>query len=383
MTSLSDVDLLRRLVTFDSSSYNTNLPVVDFIEGYLDRPGVRFRRHPSEDGTKANLIVALGPEPDGTRSGLVLSGHMDVVPAKETNWDTDPFALTEREGKLYGRGACDMKGFLALSMNVAAGLDPEDLERPLVLIFTYDEEIGTLGAKHLADSWSKPEHLPRSAIIGEPTSLRVIRAHKGIFELRIRLRGESAHSGYPHLGASAIEPAARVVLALAELRQSWESETPSNCHLFPEVPFVPLNVGVITGGVAANVIPDLCEMEVSARPLPGSDTRPLIDRIRQVVRQAARDTPFTIETICESPPLLLAADADIHRALCDLVGQIEEHTVSYATDAGWLQQLGMECAVFGPGDIATAHKPNEFVPLSDLVRAREVVERAVGAFCFG
>jgi acetylornithine deacetylase len=306
---------------------------------------------------------------------------MDVVPAKESGWETDPFVLTEREEKLYGRGACDMKGFLALSLNVAARLDPEDLERPLVLIFTYDEEVGTLGAKHLADGWDNPGVLPRSAIVGEPTCLHVVRAHKGIFELRIRLGGMSAHSGYPHLGASAIEPAARVVLALSELRQSWQSETPSNAELFPEVPFVPLNVGVITGGVAANVIPDHCEMEVTARPLPGMEVRRLVEGIQQAVRRAARDAPFTIETICESPPLLLAADAEIHRALCDLVGQSEEHAVSYATDAGWLQQLGMDCAVFGPGDIATAHKPNEFVSVSDLVRAREVLERVVGRFC--
>lgn len=219
---LSDAELLRRLVGYDSTSRNSNLPIADFIADYLDRPGVRIARNLSPDGDKANLVIRLGPaDADPTRRGLVLSGHMDVVPADEDGWESEPFTLTAREDRYVGRGACDMKGFLALAMNRTRALDPARLARPLALVFTYDEELGTLGARHFVETWDA-QTLPRDAVIGEPTSLAVVRMHKGYLKLRVAFTGRAAHSGYPHLGQNAIEPAGRAIVALASLRRERE-----------------------------------------------------------------------------------------------------------------------------------------------------------------
>ncbi|HEX3529206.1 MAG TPA: acetylornithine deacetylase [Thermoanaerobaculia bacterium] len=388
MAVLSDPDLLARLVAFDTTSRNSNLPLADFLCDYLDRPGVRIARQPSPDGTKANLIAWLGPEPEpvsagnaADRPGLVLSGHMDVVPAEEADWRSDPFTLTDGGDRWLARGACDMKGFLAVAANAMTALTSTPLRAPLALVFTYDEEVGTLGARHLLESYPEGRLLPRSAIIGEPTSLRVVRAHKGHLKLRVTLSGRSAHSGYPHLGLNAIEPAGRVIGALAALRRTLESEHALHAELFPEVPFVPLNVARVQGGAAINVVPDRCTVELGVRALPGVDSRQLAGRIEQVARAAAAPFVPDFEVLADSPPLLVAEDAPVLRRLCSLVGQRDTATVSFATDAGWLQRLGMDCVLFGPGSIDAAHRPNEFVPKADLATARDVLERAIAACC--
>ena len=396
MAVLSDTDLLARLVAFDTTSRNSNLPLADFLCGYLDRPGVRLIRQPSPDGTKANLIAWLGPEPVshgeiggiGDRPGLVLSGHMDVVPAEEADWRSDPFTLTDGGDRWVARGACDMKGFLAVAANAMAALTSSGatpLRAPLALVFTYDEEVGTLGARHLLESYPEGRLLPRSAIIGEPTSLRVARAHKGHLKLRITLHGRSAHSGYPHLGLNAIEPAGRVIGALAALRRTFEGEHEPHAELFPEVPFVPLNVGTVHGGSAINVVPDRCIVEVGVRPLPGMDSAMLAERVRQAVLAELSGTSFEappeIEILSDSPPMLLDEQSPIHRHLSALVGQPAGATVSFATDAGWLQRLGLDCAIFGPGTIEVAHKPNEHVPKAELARAQDLIAVTVRRFC--
>jgi acetylornithine deacetylase len=378
---LSDAALLARLVAFDTTSRNSNLPLVDFLCETLDRPGVRIVRQPSPDGAKANLIAWLGPEPgDPDRPGLVLSGHMDVVPAEEEGWRSDPFTLTDFGDRWVARGACDMKGFLAVAVNSA--LAASGLCAPLALVFTYDEEVGTLGARHLLEGYADGRLLPRSAVIGEPTSLRVVRAHKGHLKMRITLHGKSAHSGYPHLGVNAIEPAARVIEALAALRRTLEREHPPHRELFPEVPYVPLNVGTVHGGAAINVIPDRCAVEVGIRPLPGMDSAALAERVRQAAL-AAVDPGLApaFELLSDSPPMVLDENTPIHRHLSALVGQQGGATVSFATDAGWLQRLGLDCAIFGPGTIEVAHQPNEHVPKGELARARELIDRTVARFC--
>ena len=239
---LSDEALLESLVAFDTTSRLSNLPLADFVADYLDRPGIRVERMWSDDRTKANLIVRSGPEREAG-DGLTLSGHMDVVPAEEPEWRSDPFALTRSGDTYVGRGTADMKGFLALAINRMAAVDPAALRHPLALLLTYDEEIGTLGARRFASAGSETHQLPADVIIGEPTSLRVVRLHKGMLRIRLDFRGQAAHSGYPHLGRNAIEPAARAIVALADLRQTMEAERPPNGEHFPEVPFAALNVG--------------------------------------------------------------------------------------------------------------------------------------------
>jgi acetylornithine deacetylase len=403
--AVSDADLLARLVAFDSTSRNSNLPIADFLCDYLDRPGVRVLRNPSPGGDKVNLIFvvepvepaarpqAAGPAGDGgaggegggaagaRRPGLVLCGHMDVVPAEEKEWESDPFTLTDRGDRYVGRGACDMKGFLALAANLAREAGGRPLAHPLALVFTYDEEVGTLGARRLVDSCPAARALPSSVVIGEPTGLRVVRAHKGHMTMRITLRGRSAHSGYPHLGSNAIEPAGEVIAALSRLRRELAAEVAPHAELFPEVPFVPLNVATVRGGAAVNVVPDRCAVELGVRALPGVDSRRLAERVEQAARAAAAPFVPDVEVLADSPPLLVAEDAPLLRRLCSLVGQRETATVSFATDAGWLQGLGMDCVLYGPGSIDVAHRPNEFVPKADLAAARDVLERSIAACC--
>jgi acetylornithine deacetylase len=378
--TLTDHELLARLVAFDSTSSNSNLPIADFLSDYLDRPGVRLERNFSPGGDKANLVVRVGPGPEAGRRGLVLSGHMDVVPAGEQGWRSDPFALADEGDYWVARGACDMKGFLALAANFAAEAAPARLRAPLVLVFTYDEEVGTLGARRLVESFAGAEALPRSAIIGEPTSLRVVRAHKGHLKLRITLRGRGAHSGYPHLGTNAIEPAGEVIRALARLRHELKNEEVPYRELFPEVPYVPLNIATVHGGSAINVVPDRCAVELGLRPLPGGSSPELIERVSRAARAASTTVP-EIEVISDSPPLLADAAAPIHRQLCALAGQDAGAAVSFATDAGWLQRLGLDCAICGPGSIEVAHRPNECLAKSELAAARRLFARAIERFC--
>ena len=376
---LDDRELLARLVAFETTSSASNLPLADFLGDYLDRPGIRIIRNPSEDGRKANLVVSLGPEAED-RGGLVLSGHMDVVPAQEPDWGSDPFTMADSGDRYVGRGTADMKGFLALAANRLAATDARALRRPLCLLFTYDEEVGTLGARRFTESFAGAERLPRAVVIGEPTGLRVVRAHKGMLRLRLGFRGQAAHSGYPHLGRSAIEPAARAIVALAALRREMEAERPPHAEEFPDVPFAALNVGTVTGGSAVNVIPDGCELQLGIRLLPGMSAPAMADRVAETVR-AAVDEPFTLEQISESPAMIAGVDAPIHRALCETVGQHGSHSVMFATDAGWLQRAGFDCVLFGPGSIEVAHRANEFLPVAEFRRAGEVLDGLIDRRC--
>ncbi len=379
---LSDQELLRRLVAFDSTSCNSNLPIADFLADYLERPGIRLERNPSPDGDKTNLVAVAGPEVGAGREGLTLSGHLDVVPAEEPEWRSDPFELQITDERLIGRGACDMKGFVALAANrLAQAAGRGRLRRPLTLVLTYDEEVGTLGARHFVRTWPQERPLPRRTIVGEPTSLEAVRMHKGFSELAIEVRGESAHSGYPHLGRSAIEPAARAILALADLRRALEGEPCPHAEHFPEVPYVALNVGVVRGGVAVNVVPDRCEIRLSFRVLPGMDSGPIAERVRQAAAEALAGEDFSCREAHASPPVLLAEDHDLYQGLCALFGQERTVSASYATDAGWLQHGGYDCLLWGPGTIEVAHRPNEFMPRDEYRRGGELLARVVDRFC--
>jgi len=359
-------------------SRNSNLPIADFIAETLDRPGVRIRRQQSPDATKTNLVIEAGPpvDPD-TRDGLVLCGHMDVVPAEEPEWRSDPFTLVEREGRFVGRGSADMKGFLALAMARFAGTDPARLRAPLVLLYTYDEELGCIGAHHFSEHWPHPESLPRNVVIGEPTSLRAVRTHKGHLKLRLSVLGTTAHSGYPHLGHNAIEPVARAVCALSALRDTLALERVPSSASFPDVPFVALNIGLINGGVAVNVVPDRCDVEIGLRVLPGMDARLLVDRVRDAVGPALGGERWDLETTGDSPPFLLDPDRPVYRNVTSLLDQRETVSVAFATDAGWLQTAGFDCVICGPGDIAVAHKPNESLSIEEFHAADRFLETLV------
>lgn len=385
MTALfTDAEMLAKLVSFDSTSRNSNLPIADFICSYLYSSDYEIVRNPNEDNTKVNLVIYLRGNHSSTtddRAGLILSGHLDVVPADEPDWQTDPFTLTESDGAYIGRGSCDMKGFVALAINTAKRATQWSLTKPLVLILTYDEELGTLGAQHFTKTWHHPYALPRSAIIGEPTSLRVVRMHKGHLKMRITLKGKSAHSGYPHLGENAIEPAGRVIAALTEIRQQLLHVRTETSEYFPETPYVVLNIAQIRGGSAINIIPDHCEIDMGIRLLPGMDSAEIIEQIRSVVSDLGDSSCISVDVIDESLPLLSSESSAIHQTLCDMVSQTKSYGVSYASDAGPFQQMDMDCVLFGPGTIEVAHKPNESLPKNEFQQAGEYLEKIVRKMC--
>ena len=382
MSTLSNRELLERLVAFDSVSRNSNRPIADFVCEYLDHPDVDIHCLESDDGDKVNVVVGTKgrTEVDGKKEGdvpgLVLSGHLDVVPADEPEWESDPFEVTERDGMLFGRGTADMKGFVALAINAFRKVVERRPDAPLMLLLTRDEEIGTIGAQHWAETWTGAR-LPTEVLVGEPTRLQVVTMHKGFVQLEITFRGISAHSGYPHLGRSAIEPAGVAVRALTELRKALDAERPAYSEHFPEVPFAALNIGTIKGGSATNVVPDHCSITVGIRLLPTMTGSVMTDRVRAALETALPDTPFTIEVVSDSPPMWLDGDTPLCAQLLRALQQDQLATVSYATDAGWFQTVGHRCVIFGPGSIEVAHKPNEFLPIDEFERARDILDTII------
>lgn len=377
MNLVRTIEIFSSLVAFDTTSEKSNRPLADYVCDLLDANADEIRLIESENGAKTNVLIRFGPA-TADRQGLVLSGHMDCVPALEKGWESDPFVLTDREDRWVGRGASDMKGFLALVVSATERIETKQLHHPLYLLFTYDEEVGTLGAKRFVEIFGTEAMLPRSVIIGEPTSLRVARMHKGHLKLRLTTRGRSAHSGYPHLGANAIEPMGEVISRMARLRRELDSERPQHHEHFGAVPFAALNVGTIRGGSAVNIIPDRCEAELGIRLLPGMSTAEMVER----VRSAAGDE-VELEIISDSPPMLLDTDKAIYRLLAGMVQQNGTATVSFATDAGWLQSLDLDCAIFGPGSIEVAHRPNEFMPKDEFIRAAAIIDDVIARMCGG
>jgi acetylornithine deacetylase len=369
--TLPDLELFRRLVAIDSTSAISNLPIANALADYVDGKAVAIELVRSDEEEKANLLIRFGPEGEG---GLILSGHMDAVPAKETTWESDPFTLTEREDRYVGRGAADMKGFLAAATNAA--IAAESLRKPLYLLFTYDEEVGTLGARQFAKAWDRARPLPRHCIIGEPTSFRPVRTHKGHLKLRITVTGKSAHSGYPHLGDNAIEKALPVVEGLSQLRAELEAERSEHSALYPDAPYVPLNIATIRGGTAVNIVPDRCEIEVGIRLLPGMTTEAIVNRIEAIL-----DGKPALHVISDSPPMLLDKSSEIYQAVLPHAVTGRPESVSFASDAGWLQSLGIECLLFGPGAIEVAHRANEFSPKDEFHRAGGILSELIARFC--
>ncbi|MHC4127788.1 MAG: acetylornithine deacetylase [Planctomycetota bacterium] len=383
---LTDEELLGRLVAFDSSSAKSNLPIADFACAYLERPGVAVSRHASPDGAKANVVAVAGParadeSGGGGGGGLVLCGHLDVVPAEEPGWRSDPFRLTEVDGTWVGRGACDMKGSIALAMSILAAVDVGRLVRPLALLLTYDEELGSLGAQHFAGTWPRDRALPPSVLVGEPTALRAVRMHKGHLTLRVTVQGKAAHTGSPHLGANAIEAAARVVQALSRLGDILRQKRCDSSPYFAAVPYPVLSISRINGGTAINVIPDRCVVDLGIRLLPGMNTPDAVEQVRDIVAKSEPHGNATVDVINNSPPLLTDENSRLHAALCDQLGQRQSCGVSFASDGGPLAERGFECVLFGPGSIDVAHRPNEFVPIDEFRRARSILEHLVERFC--
>ncbi len=381
---MSVVRDLERLVSFPTIS---NRPV-DALSGFLaerfERLGFRIERFDDpEQAGKHNLVCTAGPE-DG--DGLVLSGHMDVVPTEGQPWTSDPFAVTERDGALYGRGTADMKGFFACTLAALERLDLERLTAPLVMVWTYDEEVGCLGSGKLVRALEGTgRRLPSQALIGEPTDFRMLRAHPGHVAMRIDVRGAAAHSSRPDLGINAIEAAAEVVREVRRIAVELQSEPASGSLL--ERPWVAVNVATITGGTAVNIVPDRCSVQVGYRQLPGMVDEAVFERITDAVTSLGPDRlrGARVHTHIErvTPAMLTPDGRPLQALLQPHASHPECGAATFATDGGNLAKLGMECLVFGPGRIEVAHQADEHVPIEHLHRAVDVIADVVAKRCLG
>lgn len=352
-------------------------PIVDLLAEELDAAGLRVD---VRDGNRpgARSIIAEAGDPTGADgAGLTLNGHVDVVPPGR-GWATDPWVPTVREDRLHGRGTCDMLGFVAVAVGVAADHVRDGRREPLAVVLTPDEERGSLGAEALAAGWPADRMLPRCCVVGEPTSLGVVRMHAGHAKLAIELRGRAAHSGTPHLGRSVMPVLSAVLAGLEAHRRDLESERPDIGSYFPAVPHPTLNVGRIDAGGAINVVAPRARIELGVRPLPGDDGGERLDRLEDIVRAAAEavdpQIALEFERLGDNPPLLTEARAPSVRRLVAATGTDGERGVSFASDGGHLSRgLGLEPVLCGPGDMSVAHRPDEFVPLAELAAARSLL----------
>lgn len=370
-------ELLARLVAFDTTSHKTNIPLIRFVEDYLAGHGVESVRVPTADGEKSSLFATIGPS---DTAGVALSGHTDVVPVDGQIWDTDPFSLTERDGRLYGRGSCDMKGYLACALAMVPQLKARRLKVPFHIAFSYDEEVGCTGVRPMIGEFGKSLPVPRMVFVGEPTTMTVVDAHKGPVRWRVELTGRAAHSSMPHLGVNAIAYAGRMIAELARMEE--ELRAGARDERF-EPPWTTLQVTRIEGGTASNIVPAPCWFGWEIRGLPGFDPMTLDARLRRFAEEKClpemrrvapeadieitignRVSAFSADTRSEIVPLSL-----------QLAGQNETFAVSYCTEAGLFQEGGAPAVVVGPGDIAQAHTPNEFIEIADLEKCLVFLER--------
>jgi acetylornithine deacetylase len=371
---------LAELVRIDSRSSISNVEVIKHVLPRIEAAGLCARMFPYTDerGVKKFNLVAVHPATlaDGDRVELALVGHTDTVPF-DPAW-TEALALTERDGKLYGRGACDTKGFIAAALTAVEEADVRHLARPFALVLTADEEVGCLGAKRLAEA--KPYRV-RHAVVGEPTSLRPMRAGKGYCLAEVIVRGREGHSAYPHLGASAITRAARLVTRVEAVAE----ELKRDAHKAFDPPHTTVNVGLIAGGTAKNIIAGECRFTLEWRPVPGQRPEHVAELIRREIDALrAEDESFDCDLFVTrlDDGMETAADAPLVVALEEATGKAAG-TVAFGTEAPQLAELGADAVVFGPGDIRVAHRTGEFVPAAELREAVTILRRTIERFCAG
>src|SRR5690606_27652809 len=382
MTSRQEelVTLLRELVAIDTTSARSNVPLLEHITPRLEKAGFSLERQTYVDAvsgeTKVNLLATKGGTA-GEPPALALVGHTDCVPF-DPQW-TEALALTERDGKLYGRGSCDTKGFIACALTAALNAPEDAVKKGLMVLLTADEETGCVGAKKLVEA-----RLGRAkrAIVGEPTSLQPIRGHKGYCLAEVEVLGKEGHSAYPDTGASAIFRAGRFLhrleqLALTKLREDTDPAF--------SPPYTTVNVGVIQGGKAKNVLPGSCRFSIEWRPIPGQDPEKVEGMIRGIVAALQEEEPayeVTLGFVREDLGVSVSPDAEILSFLSEQSGKPVD-TVAFGTELPYLTALGAEAAVMGPGDIKVAHQTGEYVPLDQQVRCEEVLKAANQRFCAG
>ncbi|WP_028605714.1 acetylornithine deacetylase [Ottowia thiooxydans] len=364
------IDILSRLIAFPTISRNTNLPLIYWLQERLSDKGIESWLSFDDTKTKANLFATIGPE---TKGGLLISGHTDVVPVDGQIWASDPFQASIRDGKLYGRGSCDMKGFIAATMFCVENLDIKALKKPIHLAFTYDEEVGCKGVRTLLTAMKERDLTPAMCVVGEPTSMRIVQSHKGSRNYRCCVKGKAAHASMANEGVNAIHYAASVISKIEELADTLQTQK------FPETgydtPYDMLQTSLIEGGMARNIVPSQCNFTFGYRYLPQSDPDKIFSQIEDFgtnsvlprMRAKSQDTDLQFEKLSDNPALHAQSNSEFAALLSHRRGAqgIGPH-VGFMTEGGIYQQAGITTVICGPGSIEQAHKPDEFLELSQM-----------------
>ena len=381
MMELDCAEILRYLVGFPTVSRDGNLPLIDWMRNYLSDLRIESHLVRNAEGTKSNLFATLGPQVAG---GLVLSGHTDVVPVDDQTWSSDPFELTARGSRLHGRGACDMKGFIAAVLARAPVWRRAQLRKPVHLMFSYDEEVGCLGVSSLIRAARATLVEPAAVIVGEPTGMRPATRHKGLSMLRTKVTGVEAHSSLTHRGESAVMLAAELIAHLGEISRNLASSAPADGAGF-EPPYTTLSINRITGGTANNILAGMCEFIWDIRTLPGESSAAILRQLasyaeRRLAELSNQGKACAIQTamLADVPPLRAEKDGSAARLVRAVAAHGERDiTVPFGTEGGYFQQTGWSTVVCGPGSIAQAHRPDEFIERSQLAECESFLDRLI------
>lgn len=377
-TTLNSKEMLAKLVSFDTTSVKSNLALIHWVQGYLEEYGVKSHLVYDETKNKANLHAIVGP---AEKAGIVLSGHTDVVPVEGQAWDSDPFELREQNDLLYARGTCDMKGFIAVALSKLPEMVKKPLNSPIHFALSYDEELGCLGAHSLADHIAQASVKPKLCVVGEPTLMKTITGHKGICDLECTVHGKESHSSLAPYSVNAVEYAAELIAHTKSIARRIQNEGPFNRQFDP--PFTTVHVGVIKGGTALNIVPNHCEFAIEVRNIPEVNSEDILEEIRQFafrhleprMKEIDPKTGFDFKYTAGVHSFDIANDNPMVDFVLSLSGANATEKVSFATEAGIFHNKGIPTVVCGPGSIAQAHKPNEFIAREQLVKCENFMDR--------
>lgn len=377
----ASLDVLTRLIAFDTTSRNSNLALIEWVEAYLSARGVASKRVLNADGAKANLYAVVGPNVEG---GVVLSGHTDVVPVDGQPWTSDPWMLTERGGKLYGRGSADMKSFVALALAHVDAALTAPIKRPLILAFSYDEEIGCLGAPSMIGEIARELPKPAAVIVGEPTSMKVVSAHKGVRSFFVELIGREAHSSLPEQGVSAVMEALKLMSLIVEM--GGEARTSADAGSLFSPPGPTMTIGKVEGGTASNILARRCEFVWDLRSPDPEQADAIEARFREAaakletdMQARAPEAAVRITRRSQTPGLTIDSGSAAESLARALTGDNETRAISYAAEAGLFQRAGIPTVLCGPGSIEQAHQPDEWIQRTQIEEGalfmRKLIER--------
>ena len=383
MSEKNSIEILKKLVSFDTTSFKSNLDLIKFIENYLNDLNIKSELIYDETKNKANLFTTIGPNLQG---GIVLSGHTDVVPITKQNWTSDPFILTERDDKLFGRGSSDMKGFIAIVLSRVSAMVEKKLKKPIHLAFSYDEEIGCVGVHSLLDLIKKKSINPEFCIVGEPTSMEMVIGHKGKHAYDVKVDGLSCHSGQAPNGVNAINYASKLINYIEEINKEKSIKGPFDNDY--EIPYSTLHTGLIKGGTILNIVPKLCQFEFEIRHLAEDDPLQIIQKIRQYTEELlikemhniSSTTNIEINEKINYPGLNISESISPVKQVKELLGSSSHKKVIYGTEGGlFKRELNLPTIICGPGSIDQAHKPDEFISIQQIEKGGTFIDKLINS----